>query len=544
MKKITLLFLLLPFLGLSQVQIGQGIYGLEEGDSSGRSVSISSNGNIVAIGALGDGLGNDIGYARVFENQSGNWVQLGNTIESVDFNDSFGSSLSLSSDGTILVINAHNSNENGYDTGKVQIFQYDGTNWNQLGQSIIGANSFEIGFDVDISDDGGIIAISSKEKDRVYIYSFNGSSWNLLGNVINGEFLDDWAGYSISLSSDGSKIAIGAIFNDGNGNNSGQVRVYEYNGMDWFQLGNDIDGEAPLDGFGVDVSLSSSGNILAVGASGNENGTGHVRVFQYNNSNWIQIGNDIDGEVIDEFFGSSVSLSSDGGIVSIGAPGSYGNSSNTGHVRVYKYQVDNWLKVGEDIDGDVTPDVFGISVGISDNGEIIAIGSSVGNDMNFGQVRVYSIASELAILEVVEDILGNTNGINITADQLNSINGVSGAIEGVNYTTALSNGTFVDENNPTAAEIQAIINQVNDALSVNEIDLFNFKLYPNPTKNQFTIQLDTSVELQNVTIYNILGQAVLISEEKTINTSKLSSGSYIVEILTNKGKSSKKLIIE
>jgi hypothetical protein len=81
-------------------------------------------------------------------------------------------------------------------------------------------------------------------------------------------------------------------------------------------------------------------------------------------------------------------------------------------------------------------------------------------------------------------------------------------------------------------------------LSVNENELFSLSIYPNPAKNQFTIQLDNSTQLEKVSIYNTLGQVVLTSEEHIINTSKLSSGSYIVEITTNKGKSSKKLIVE
>lgn len=42
-----------------------------------------------------------------------------------------------------------------------------------------------------------------------------------IGFDINGEAVDDWSGWSVSMSFDGSIVAIGAPFNDGNGNNSG-----------------------------------------------------------------------------------------------------------------------------------------------------------------------------------------------------------------------------------------------------------------------------------------------------------------------------------
>ena len=66
------------------------------------------------------------------------------------------------------------------------------------------------------------------------------------GNDIIGEDSGDMSGYSISLSSNGEIIAIGSPYNDGNLEDSGSVRVFQYNEVNssWVQLGNDIDGEA------------------------------------------------------------------------------------------------------------------------------------------------------------------------------------------------------------------------------------------------------------------------------------------------------------
>jgi hypothetical protein len=47
-----------------------------------------------------------------------------------------------------------------------------------------------------------------------------------MGDDINGEAAYDYSGTSVSLSSDGDTVAIGARHNDGNGDNSGSVRVY------------------------------------------------------------------------------------------------------------------------------------------------------------------------------------------------------------------------------------------------------------------------------------------------------------------------------
>ena len=91
-------------------------------------------------------------------------------------------------------------------------------------------------------------------------------SQSQLGSDINGETTGDQSGRSVSSSSDGTIVAIGAWYNDGNGTSSGHVRVYSWDGSNWDQLGSDIDGEAADDGSGWSVSLSSDGTIVAIGA--------------------------------------------------------------------------------------------------------------------------------------------------------------------------------------------------------------------------------------------------------------------------------------
>jgi len=70
MKKVYVFILLfIPFISVAQVQIGQDIDGENAGDRSGRYISLSSDGSIVAIGAASnDDNGNSSGHVRVFEN--------------------------------------------------------------------------------------------------------------------------------------------------------------------------------------------------------------------------------------------------------------------------------------------------------------------------------------------------------------------------------------------------------------------------------------------------------------------------------------------
>ena len=88
-----------------------------------------------------------------------------------------------------------------------------------------------------------------------------------------------------------------------------------------------------------------------------------------------QIGSDIDGENAGDYLGSSVSISSDGNTLAIGAPGFVNSASDTGHVKVYKNTNGSWTQVGSDIDGEAAGDYFGSSVSISSDGNILAIGA-------------------------------------------------------------------------------------------------------------------------------------------------------------------------
>ena len=99
------------------------------------------------------------------------------------------------------------------------------------------------------------------------------------------------------MSSDGNTIAIGATFNDVAGVNAGHVRIYEWSGSTWNQKGLDIDGEATGDQSGRSVSMSSDGNTIAIGAPYNDGASanaGHVRVYEWSGSVWDQKGVDID----------------------------------------------------------------------------------------------------------------------------------------------------------------------------------------------------------------------------------------------------------
>jgi hypothetical protein len=271
-------------------------------------------------------------------------TQLGSDINGEAAADQSGRSVSMSSDGAIVAIGAYYNDGNGSNSGHVRVYSWNGTDWVQLGSDIDGESNWEeSGYSVSLSPDGTAVAIGSilgsgNYDGHVRVYSYYNNQWNKRGNDIDGEGSSDVSGWSVSLNDDGTRVAIGAYGDDDGGSNSGHVRVYQFNGTIWDQLGSDIDGEAEDDQSGWSVSLSSDGTKVAIGAKGNDgggSGSGHVRIYEYVSSSWIQPVPDIDGEAIDDASGFSVALSGDGTIVAVGATGNDGGGSNSGHVRVY-----------------------------------------------------------------------------------------------------------------------------------------------------------------------------------------------------------------
>ena len=111
-------------------------------------------------------------------------------------------------------------------------------------------------------------------------------------------------GTAISLDSTGLVLAVGAPENDGSFTDAGHTRVYDWDGSDWVQRGLDIDGEDSYDKSGFAVGLSADGDVVVIG-SPNSNSTGvdagMVRVYFWTGANWVQRGADIDGEAANDF---------------------------------------------------------------------------------------------------------------------------------------------------------------------------------------------------------------------------------------------------
>ena len=412
-KIIFLLGFLLPYLTIQAqwTQIGNDIDGVIAEEQFGWSVSLSDDGSILAAGAPYNDDGNDnAGQVRLYQNVNGDWVQLGQSISGITIGEGFGRAISMSADGSIVAAGAPFY---GDWAGRVRVYQNQNGVWTQLGQDLEAQSNGELfGNAISLSDDGMTLAVGAIYNNvngaftgQARIFQYTNGSWVQIGNNLSGDAENDFFGYSVSLSADGEIVAISAAINTSNGSsNIAYTRVYQNTNGNWVQLGQDINGDTVGDQLGSSISISADGTTLALGATsadgGNGDFSGEVRVYAYNNGDWTQVGQGIPGEAAWNFFGSSVSLSTDGTIVAAGASASDDNGMDAGHARVFKNTNGIWVQVGHDIIGEAAEDRFGAAVALNADGTILAAGASLndGNGNIAGHVRVFA-----GIIDAVED---------------------------------------------------------------------------------------------------------------------------------------------
>jgi flagellin-like hook-associated protein FlgL len=423
-------------------QLGSDLDGEFSGDLSGYTVSISDDGSVLAIGAPGnDENGDDTGHVRVYTLENGSWIQRGSDINGGAPEDYKGRSVSLSADGSALLVGAPKVDANGNDSGQASVYTWDGMEWIQRGSPINGEAADDYsGYEVSLSSNGNSVVISAPWNDdggedagQVRIYDWGGSDWIQRGMDIDGIGSDQLNGFRISLSGDANRVAVSSLLNDDGGEDAGQVRVFDWDGSTWNQLGNSINGDNPFDFSGRSVSLSYDGDVVAIGATwndGNGDKSGQIRVFEWDGSNWSKRGSDIYGESALDISGFSASLSNDGNTLAIGAIDNADGGDYSGQVRVYNWSAGSWGQVAGDINGEGAEDRSGWKVSISGDGSALAIGApqNDGTGADAGHVRVFKMLT-LSQVDISKDSESAVELISNVIDQVATHRAAYGALQ-------------------------------------------------------------------------------------------------------------------
>lgn len=346
--------------------------------------------------------------------------------------DSFGVSVSLSADGNTLAvgaisessnaqtINGAGNNDLANNSGAVYVFIRSGNSWSQqayIKASDAGPNDI-FGSAVSLSDDGNLLAVGAPVAaigGVVYLYSRSGSSWSELQvldnvNTDNG----DKFGASVSLSGNGTALAIGVPgeggtgagvdpANNNAGSNNGAVYLYQAGSPTWVPV-NYIKASNPgnSDGFGTSVALNRDGTTLVVGAPfedspnvGNPDlntllSSGAVYIFRFTTVWSQQLFLKPASPAAFAVFGKSVDLDAAGNRLAVGAFQQDGGANLSGAVYLFDYsgfwnQYPSALNPGllsANIGG--ANDNFGFSVQLSADGNTLAVGAPQEDSSDIG----------------------------------------------------------------------------------------------------------------------------------------------------------------
>ena len=345
----------------------------------GNRVALSSNGTTLAVGAYGEG--GNTGAVYVFTKNGSTWSQQARiAAPNGEANDYFGNALALSADGNTLAIGA--DGESGDQTGTFAVMPPS----NNLASSA----------------------------GAVYVYSRTGSAWSLQAFIkANNADADDLFGSFVVLSNDGNTLAVAAYNEDGDltgahgdpaYSSSGAAYVFSRTGTQWVQQSYIKASNAGSgDFFGIYLSLSGSGDTLAVGAFFERSASaatpaddslanaGAAYVFQRNTGVWAeQAYLKAPSPLAQDRFGVAVTLSGDGNTLAVGMDGDSSNHTgiftvppvantlalNSGAVFVFTRAGGTWsaqayLKASNTR----TPHRFGNNLAMSADGNTLAVPS-------------------------------------------------------------------------------------------------------------------------------------------------------------------------
>jgi hypothetical protein len=434
--------------------------------NQGCSVSLTTDGNTLAFGGLGDnnGLGATWVWTRSSFGQSYTQLQKIIVTGSVTYfaNVNQGCSVSLSHvGGNTLAIGGTGDSTN---EGAVWIWTRSsfGQQFTQQGSKLVGTTTLtnvpnvstavNRGSSVDLSDDGNTLAYSGIMDNggvgAVWVFTRTGSTWTQQGTKIVGSGSIGYSsqGNSLALSGDGNTLVFGGQ-NDAGGigavwvwSRSAFGQLYYQQGQKLVGSGNNSNGSQNQ---GSSIILSSDGTTLVVGGSSDNSNIGSVWVYpkitnniymgnsDINNSQYTTIGSNTpvsqtSSQIIQNSRlvaldvignsqqGHSVSISSDGNTMAVGSPN---DDSGDGAVWIWKKVGSVWSKY-QKISGDVTS-YFGYSVafqsGLDANnvsGGTLAVGAPFDDSIGGVYIFVWDSASNSYISQGNKIFPADNGGIN------------------------------------------------------------------------------------------------------------------------------------
>jgi len=381
-------------------------------DRAGFQTVISGDSSTVAVSspmASAGGL-DHTGSVSVYKREGVVWHLMGEPIIGETAYEQAGFSIALDFSGSTIIVGSPYYNrttdpayageepqESVPYVGQVRVFSFEGDAWVPLGKPIRGTQQEgRCGFSVHMGGKGRNIVLGCpRAKDfqhvrpsagmvKVMKYDEDLMKWEGKGTPIYGNQTNIMAGIRVSMSGDSNTMAFIAPGTNDADPSPGRVRVFNYKGSDWEQLGEPIVNWDTNDKRGRAMSMSRDGKVVAVGSPQLE-GTGHTRIYAWDDDAeaWLQRGDGLPGGGSFHETGTNVALNTLGDIVAIGAPMNSDKGTTAGRVRIYVWDEERvkdgavapaWVLKGQQLDGD-PGDTNGFSVHLSGRGNMLTIGA-------------------------------------------------------------------------------------------------------------------------------------------------------------------------
>lgn len=261
----------------------------------GRSVAISGDGTDIMVGAWRDDSHSaEAGAVHFYELNGATW----NHIKRVNASDAnsgtfFGFSVAMSADGAVAVVGAYNHHAAASSAGAAYTFSKSTGNWQQTARLLASdaAAGDEFGYSVDISADGSRLIVGARyfednaraNAGGAYIFEDVAGVWTQKAILRSAyHYSGANAGWSVSISGDGTQAVLGVPYNTYPVNAGGAVTYFSEEGGVWGDtLWSQVISSADLqngDVFGWSVAFAKGGTVLAVGAP-LEGGKGAAYIF-------------------------------------------------------------------------------------------------------------------------------------------------------------------------------------------------------------------------------------------------------------------------
>jgi hypothetical protein len=259
-----------------------------------------------------------------------------------------GSSVKLNAAGDVLIMAAsYPTYIPSIVPSYVEVYYWNGTSWIKKG-STIDTTTYPVllGFTrldtVDINGAGDTILI--RDFVGCYIFSFISGNWVQKGSTITDSYPFGSPDPAVINSSGNIVVLSLTNQNTTKGNSAGALQAYEWNGSGWSALGPLIEGgDAEFDNFGKSLDINGSGSRVVAGTPYGGGGfyNGYVKVFEYSGGLWTQVGQTLLG--VPDAFISNIAINDTGNI--IGYTG-YISNAEGGEIRMYEFVNIEWVEKG------------------------------------------------------------------------------------------------------------------------------------------------------------------------------------------------------